>query len=943
MDQTPNITMPGAQAGDAVWTFGRFALSRSRMQLLDGERPVRVGSRALELLLAMVERAGEVVSRAELLAQVWPSTVVEDSSLRVHMSALRKALGEAPGGNRFIVNIPGHGYCFVGAVKACRPGVFNLPAAGMPKHELILGNSAPVGRESAVADLLRMLASHRMLTIVGPGGMGKSTVAALIARQLAAESGPACIVADLAQVSDGEGVAAAVAAALGLASGSKDDGNALAGAVAQRELVLILDNCEHVADAVAMLSELLLAAPGARVLTTSREPICVDNERVYRLAALDLPPVDASLAQALEASALQLFAARARAHVADFELNATNLPAVMRLCTQLDGIPLAIELAAARVDSLGIEGLASRIDQLLVLLTRGRRTALQRHRTLQGLFDWSYELLDSKDQIVLARLSVFRSGFDLEWAAGICSCLMIDRAAVVDSILSLAVKSLVAVDAGSGAPVYRLLNTTRLYAAARLERSGDEATLRTRHARAMLVRLTEADAALCTLAPLTWTARYGLCAADLQAALEWLLGTSGNLTLAAELCAVAWLPMMSAGRVEQYRQYAHAALARFDQKTHSASGVEIRLLTGLCMISSHCANGADGQGPIHARLEAALALHANHQCSAQALYAMCCWSFSQGDYLQVQSLARRMEALVCSDDDPALGLLGEQFQAQCLHYLGNNAASRAMARRVQEWYPARNAVYYIGQVPRSVSMLALQARALWIDGAPAAASQAVAEALDLAQGEHPLALCQALGLSAIPIALWGGDDRHAAVLLARLRSFAQLHLLGFWRDWAEGFEHALALRTGLTPAAWALPANPKQLDLLGTLAEPLAVERTLMRAEAGAIPWCSAEILRAHGENLLASNVAGARAAAGALFQRAADSAASRGQRAWQLRAAISLARLAQDSAREGDAMACVAAIVHKYDYWAQTTDLTVARTLLAGCPQGGALVLQAA
>lgn len=446
--------------------FGAFRLIRSQQLLLENDKPVRLGSRALELLTALVERAGEVVSRDELVAYVWPSTIVEESSLRVHVAALRKALGDGHGGARFITNVPGRGYSFVAPVA--RLAQTSLPGPGVaprsPSHNLPPRLTRMIGRADVVATIAALLPERRFVTIAGAGGMGKTTVALAVAEELLASYVHGLRFVDFAPIVDPLLLPSTVASVLGISVPSHDPLPALSAFLRDRNILIVLDNCEHVVEAAAVLAESLLkGAAGVHVLTTSREPLNAEGEWVHRLGSLETPPEsgDLTAAQVLTFPAIQLFVQRAMAVSDSFAISDGDAPILRDLCRRLDGMPLAIELAAARVDALGVHGLAARLDDSLQLLTRGRRTAVPRHRTLRAMLDWSFEYLPRTEQAVLRRLAAFKADFTMESAAAVASEGEIGSPEVIENVMSLATKSLLSTDASGEVIRYRLLETTR--------------------------------------------------------------------------------------------------------------------------------------------------------------------------------------------------------------------------------------------------------------------------------------------------------------------------------------------------------------------------------------------------------------------------------------------------------------------------------------------------
>src|SRR6266567_7753985 len=348
--------------GGAI-SFGPFRLLAAQRLLLEGDNPVRLGSRAFDILAALVERSGEVVAKQELIARAWPQTFVEEANLKMQVSALRRALGDGQGGHRYVVTVPGRGYNFVAPVLHEEPARAAVPpaVAAVSVHNLPLAMTRMIGREEAVATLVARLPHERLLTIVGPGGIGKTTVALAVAERMIADYEQGVWLIDLAPLNDPRLVPSAVATVLGLEVRTDNPLAGLVAALRNRRMLLLLDNCEHVIDAAASLAAAVLTGvPRVNILATSREPLGVAGEHTQRLGPLSLPQPSSRLtaAEAAVFPAVQLFVERVTAIVEDFALTDANAPLVAAICRRLDGLPLAIEFAAPRVEVLGVEGLA---------------------------------------------------------------------------------------------------------------------------------------------------------------------------------------------------------------------------------------------------------------------------------------------------------------------------------------------------------------------------------------------------------------------------------------------------------------------------------------------------------------------------------------------------------------------------------------------------------
>ncbi|KNH27021.1 transcriptional regulator [Pseudomonas syringae] len=453
---------------DAVLRFGPYAFHLRQRLILEDDRPLRMGGRALDILQVLVERAGSVVSKDALIAHVWPASVVEEINLRVHIAALRRALGDGQNGQRYIVNIPQCGYSFIAPVQRDGTGTpVPVETVHKPQHNLPARLTSVIGRDSIVGSVVRQLPFRRLMTLVGPAGIGKSTVALRAAELLLRHYRDGVWRVDLAAIDDPAQLVEHLSRILEL-----DVGEA---APLQRHALLVLDNCEHLLECCrAVVDNLLASAPRLSILATSREPLQAAGETLLPIPALAIPPASAiySVAEAMGYSAVQLLVSRARARQLGFTLRQQDLKAVREICRRLDGLPLAIELAAAQIDALALVGLQAQLGTCLQLLTQGRRTAVPRHQSLKAALDWSYEQLNPLEQTVLQRLAVFKMAFTLDAAIGVISCAVLRPTCLVEIVERLVSKSLLSVEQGHGVIRYRLLNTTRIYALEKLEHSG---------------------------------------------------------------------------------------------------------------------------------------------------------------------------------------------------------------------------------------------------------------------------------------------------------------------------------------------------------------------------------------------------------------------------------------------------------------------------------------
>lgn len=468
--------------------FGPFRLFPAERRLTRDGVLIPLGSRALDILVRLLQQAGHVVTKQELMAHAWPGMTVEEGNLRVHIASLRKALGEGKGGARYIANCTGRGYSFVAPTARQDAQDDHAPA---PEPVLDGSPSLPrpltrlVGREGDVRAISELLAARRFVTLRGPGGIGKTRTALAVAHLQSGDFEHGSSFLDLSLLAVNGSVPEALASALGLAVQSGDPTPAIIEYLRERHLLLFLDCCEHVIESVANLAETIFhEAPQVSILATSREPLRADGEYGYALAPLQMPPAGVPLrADDLpKYPAARLFLERAIAGGHTMDISDDDARIIADICRKVDGIALALELTAGRISALGLRGTAALLDSQIQLSWRGRRTALPRHQSLQATLDWSHDLISEPERVVLRRLSVFAGPFTLDEAQAVGVHGSIDRLEIVDALAQLVSKSLVLADTSEQKAFYRLLGTTRAYARSKLDEAGEEADTMRRHA-----------------------------------------------------------------------------------------------------------------------------------------------------------------------------------------------------------------------------------------------------------------------------------------------------------------------------------------------------------------------------------------------------------------------------------------------------------------------------
>lgn len=569
------------------YRFDRYELRPAERVLLADGAPVRLGGRAFDMLVALAEGHDRVVSKHELMNLVWPNLVVEENNLQAQIVALRKVMGPAA-----IATVPGRGYRLTLAVESigALPEVAASPeqrrsdaepasALQPSRHNLPRSVEALIGRERELAQLQALIAGHRLVTVTGPGGVGKSRLVIDAAWFFVDRFAEGVWLVELASLADPALVPSAITTALGIAvAPSEAPLTALTRQIGDGRLLLVLDNCEHVVDAVASVLEALLsAAPNAHALVSSQELIGIGGEHVLRLPSLTVPTESNPTAEAaLAAGSVQLFVARAQAADPRFVFDDRAAPAVAAICRRLDGIPLALEMAAARVPLLGLEGLAARLDERFRVLTAGKRTALPRQRTLHATLDWSFGLLSPREQAVFRRLGVFAGPFTLEAASAVAIDGEHDEFGVIESLAGLCDKSLVTTDPGEGEVRYRLLETARAYALERLADANETASATRRHALYYRhffetcfddwTRLSDAD----------FRARYAPEIDNLRTAVAWSFGPDGDSESAIALVGSSVRACLSLSLYAETEALVQRALECLAPSTPPALEAELR-------------------------------------------------------------------------------------------------------------------------------------------------------------------------------------------------------------------------------------------------------------------------------------------------------------------------------------------------------------------------------
>lgn len=662
--------------------FEGWSIDLSARSLIVDGRPVPVQAKPFDVLRVLAMHAGALVTHDTLLDQVWPGRIVERGGIAVCVTKLRALIG-----SQAIATIPGIGYQLTSRRLSPPPGPVATPpdeprsgpraapAVARPTRITNLPSVLPrlYGRDEAVAALRALLAEQRLVTVLGTGGVGKTRVAQAVAHAMLRDFRDGCWLVELASLDDPDQVPAAVAAVLGISLRSGvPDAEALGAALEDRDLLLVLDNCEHCAEAVARLGTSLLAqVPGLRLLVTSQVPLRAPEEAEFRLAGLAAPLTD-SLAAARSAPAVELLITRVRNRAQEFAVTADNVAAIAEICRRLDGMPLSLELVAGRIPLLGVEQVRRNLDQRLNLL-RGLPIGPERQQSLRAALQWSHGLLDPAEARVFRRAAVFVGNFGLEMMHAVLGEADQEESSTMDRVGGLAEKSLISI-LGGERPRYRLLESPRALALEFLEASGEAELIRRLHAEATL-RLFEGALAEWWTQPMSQLVeRYRPDLDNGRAALEWAAGADPALYIALA-GALAWI-WHQTGQASEGLRHCERAIALLS--TDTPAGQEARLWLGYAALAHFLPTGEK-----LAAEERAVALYRQLDDRAglyRALgrHAVSLALLNKG--LQGRTLTEEMAALY----DPAWPLMARWELLNARDFIANSLGEQEEAERLAE-------------------------------------------------------------------------------------------------------------------------------------------------------------------------------------------------------------------------------------------------------------------
>lgn len=916
--------------------------------------PVALGERAFDVLAVLAKADGEIVSKDDLMSRVWRGTLVEDNALQAHISAIRKALGPD---RTILKTISGRGYCLqpiglnteAGADRQLAPSTSRAEA---PPSKLPVIGSPLYGRADAVASLKSMLMQVRAVTITGPGGIGKTALSLTTAHQLHSSLHTTSRFVDLAPIVEPALVASAAASAMGLHMGAETiSAELVAARIGRNRVLLVLDNCEHLISAAASFVETLLrVCPEILILATSREPLRVEGEHVYRLSPLDVPAPDASDPEAIRSSAaVELFVDRMRAADSAVALTADQIRDVATVCRRLDGIPLAIEFAAARAAVLGVAQVAEHLDDRFRLLTGGRRTSLPRQQTLRATLDWSYDLLPPSEQRLLRHLAVFPGGFAVDAVAAVLADSAASTAVILEGIANLVAKSLVVVERAAGR--WRLLETIRAYAMEKLAEGGESLEAARRQAQ-FLCRLFSSDVGE-GLGPLNKTnvGRFVAEIDNVRAALDWCFSAVGDGATGVALTSAYSPAWQHLALMAECGHRVSVALEHRDP----ARDPDRRLLMHLSLQQGVAFGYAfqSHEKTQHAALTAlSLAEELGDRTSElQARHLLFSTYILSGDVNAALPVGMRLRDVAHQAGDDLRIAAAERLVGFAVQMKGELREAEATFRRALSTAPRQEIDDYSWSRFNERAMArAMLAKVLWLQGK---VDQAVVEgrrALEEATDEpYAATRCNLLRHSLCRIEMMTGHldaARRSVALLKELSERLGYRVFGMTGICLDG---ALLIKCGdcvngtqVLRASLATCADSGWTgwftEFLAILAEGLiAIERTdeasaavdeaLERSAQGGEHWYLPELYRLKGRLALHQDDEGR---AEDCYHRSLQISLNQGARFWQLKTALDLAELKRRQELKAEARAVLGPVYQNFTEGFGTPDLKAARTLLS-------------
>jgi predicted ATPase/DNA-binding winged helix-turn-helix (wHTH) protein len=936
------------EADGSTYCFGDFRFIPTRQLLLHHDVRTRVGSRALDLLHALVRRPGQLVTKDELIRFAWPNTFVQDENLKVNIAALRRALQTDASEHSYIATVPGRGYRFVAPLRILASSdETSVPDSVRRITGELPATSALIGRDNVIVDLAEHLLKARLLTIVGPAGVGKTSIGVTIARQIGEPLKDGVCFVDLTVIEDPHLVAPAIAFALGVHSNRTDILPGLVESVRGREMLLVLDNCEHVLSAVATAADYLSDALSKfMIVATSREPLRCRRESVYRLAPLLCPGERETAAGAASFPAVELLVRRAEAQ--GYRLKGADIHMLAAISRRLDGIPLAIELAAPRLSVKGPAELLGLLEESFDLLASPADAVTPRHTTLMATLDWSYRLLSEHESRLLRHLSLFSGTFALDNVVGVCGHLAAAEDLAV-CLENLAARSLLSLSYDSGRRHYRLLHSTRSFASERLRYSGEQPAAMASYSRYLLSLFERAEDEWKWRTREDWTALYGYWGNDLRRVIDWSFGAGQDPQIGVRLTVAGITLWSELSSSSEHKARIGTALDAAGELPAGDRVLKLKLLAAQAI--NLCQSGdletvvdllrkvlalADELGDVEYRIRMT-ALLAGVQ-------------FFSGRYREALSTLAQTSPIIETSGArsavPDIEWHGLMNRFCCGEV---RLAYQGLTKLASEHAPIANrsqASRFV--IDRFVAVRTFLALTAWTIGEPRQGFDVAQEAVEAAESfDHSVSQAFVLGLGAIPVSLMCGFLDVAQKQVTALFDYLALHQDDIWPPFARFYQATIDAAQGNTGGLERMRRSIDELvkgNLLVHLPMRLAmhadaalshdqfdvarasVKQALEHAHRTGEHWCDAELRRLQG--MIRWRERDFEGAERRLYE-AIQLARQSGALSFELRATTSLAELGMMTGQSDVAMTQLAAILRRFDNSFSSADVMTARNLV--------------
>ncbi|MBB3542209.1 winged helix-turn-helix domain-containing protein [Rhizobium sp. BK399] len=941
-----------------TYCFGDYRFIPDRQLLMFRDKPLRLGSRAVDLLHLLVSHPGEVVGKDKLMSFAWPGTFVHESNLKVNIAALRRALPRTASGLSCIATVAGRGYRFVAPLRiygGSQPHL-SFDAANAFIRELPRLPQL-VGRHDVVAELAARLPESRLVTVVGPAGVGKTTVAVATAKSLLDNYRDGVCFVDLAVIGDPQLVEVTIATSLGIGGRSANTLAGIVEALRSHEMLLVLDNCEHVLSTASAIAEhLTLALPGLHIIATSREPLRSRSESVYRLSPLPYPDEHRgeNRADALTFPAVQLFVQRVN-EACGYQLDDADAPVVAAICRRLDGIALAIELAASRLPLLKPTTLLFLLEHSFEPLVASSAGTPPRHQTLLATLEWSYQLLSKEEAKLLRFLSVFSASFSFSDVIGVADHIGLAIEEIAACTQNLAAKSLLSAAHDVEGLRYRLLDCTRSFAAEQLDRSGEAANARSSHARYLLRLFEQAEAEWLWRPRNEWTACYAQRTNDLRKAIDWTLGHGAQPEVGVRLTAAAIPLWDELSTVAESRQCVERALRCTEALSRCDPAIKMKLIASYASglnFSDNLGPEADAAWTEANRLAREIG---NVDYQLRTLWGLGILQSFTGRHRQAIATLEQFAKLAGGDDERLAIVEGERVRLTAVFYRGDIGRAHSGLKRLarDNATSAKRSAVARFQMDRFVSIRVALAMTAWVAGDRREAAAALQDALDHSVAlNHTVSHSNALAQAALPIAFWSGDTEIARLHVAALARNLTLREIAIWRPVCLFYRGVVGSTDGdpegvdtMKLAIEQLVANNFLVRVpfyLATLAEAalregrIALARDSLsasfdRADRQGEHWSRPELLRVRA---MLQRLDGDLSGASETLLLAAETARESGALFFRLRASTALAELWVEADRRDAAAELLSPVCAEFDDVLPCVTVVKARQLLEALRQ---------